>query len=55
MRIRHDFLKTVGMTATVVVIAPMALAQALKALRANVILVMTDDQGYCDLACHGKY
>jgi arylsulfatase A-like enzyme len=52
---RRDFLKAVGVGG-----ASLALGQALSASetparkRPNVILVITDDQGYGDLHCHGN-
>ena len=52
---RRDFLKRAGLTAASLAAAPeMLFAGKSPAKRPNVVLVMTDDQGYGDLACHGS-
>jgi len=52
---RRDFLKSAGLTAASLAAAPeMLFAGKSPAKRPNVVLVMTDDQGYGDLACHGS-
>jgi arylsulfatase A-like enzyme len=58
---RREFLKTISVAAAssgVLSVAPsrtsLAQAAAERKRHPNVVLVMTDDQGYGDLACHGN-
>jgi len=52
---RRDFIRTVGLEAASFSVASrLTYAKIPHARRPNVILVITDDQGYGDLACHGN-
>jgi arylsulfatase A-like enzyme len=52
---RREFLKTIGLGAAVVAVSPSMLAAGNSfEKRPNVIIVMTDDQGYGHLSCHGN-
>jgi len=51
---RRNFLKTLGVGAAAAMAAPRTLLAQSGAKKPNVIIVITDDQGYGDLACHGN-
>ena len=50
---RRDFVTTIGATGCLFLTGQPAFPRE-AADKPNVILVMTDDQGYGDLACHGN-
>jgi len=51
---RRNFLKTIGIGAAAAMAAPHTLLAQAGDKKPNVIIVITDDQGYGDLACHGN-
>jgi arylsulfatase A len=50
---RRTFLKSV-VTGTAAALSPLTPGQAANAERPNVVLILTDDQGYGDIGCHGN-
>jgi len=51
---RRSFLKTLSVGAAAAVAAPRVLLAQAPRKKPNVIIIITDDQGYGDLACHGN-
>ncbi|MBT3201180.1 MAG: arylsulfatase [Phycisphaerales bacterium] len=56
MATRRDFLKQVGLGAAVIAAGPIGLTRGAKpaARHPNVVLIMTDDQGWGDVTAHGN-
>jgi len=51
---RRSFLKTIGLSAAAMAVPRLTAAKGPAKGKPNVILIITDDQGYGDLRCHGN-
>lgn len=51
---RRSFLRITGACSIAAAFAPANILNAAKKRKPNVVLIITDDQGYGDLACHGN-
>lgn len=53
-RCQFFYLPTFCLVLTTLMLAPLAALQAASAKQPNVLLILTDDQGYGDLSIHGN-